>query len=473
MSMMCDSEKFQALHSLSIRRFLCAFCVLLGIALFGCSQTMTRSESISAQFAPIVFVHGNGDTAALWHTTMWRFESNGWPRDRLFALDMPYPLARDDDALPQVGRSSTEEHAQFIADEVARVRKLTGAEKVILIGNSRGGLGIRGFIQNKGGDAFVSRAILGGTPNHGVWANSTRQGSEFNGKSRFLTALNAPKNAKSDEVVGPVKWLTLRSDNNDKFAQPDGVWINQRGTPTGVSYDGPALKGATNVVLPTRDHRETSFHAEAFAVMWKFVTGNDVKTTPIVEEDRVTLSGKISALGVGGVGDFVTNVPIAAGATLEVFAVDAAGARIGDAAYRLVTSEDGSWGPFVASPKQAYEFVISASSYATTHIYRSAFARSSSVINMRPARIASEDRDVAAVVAMTRPRGYFGLGRDQMSLDGADLAGIAFGVAGLSAAKLRLSDGVGRGVSGEFDGVRIAARAWPLSENHVVFIELH
>lgn len=29
---------------------------------------------------PIVFVHGNGDTAALWLTTAWRFESNGRPR---------------------------------------------------------------------------------------------------------------------------------------------------------------------------------------------------------------------------------------------------------------------------------------------------------------------------------------------------------------------------------------------------------
>ena len=40
---------------------------------------------------PIVFVHGNGDTAALWQTTIWRFESNGWPRDRLHAIDLPYP----------------------------------------------------------------------------------------------------------------------------------------------------------------------------------------------------------------------------------------------------------------------------------------------------------------------------------------------------------------------------------------------
>ena len=54
---------------------------------------------------PIVFVHGNGDTAALWTTTLWRFESNGWPRARLHAVDMPYPLARDDDSLAQPGRS--------------------------------------------------------------------------------------------------------------------------------------------------------------------------------------------------------------------------------------------------------------------------------------------------------------------------------------------------------------------------------
>ena len=53
---------------------------------------------------PIVFVHGNGDSAALWQTTIWRFESNGWPRDRLFALDQPMPLARDDDTVAQPGR---------------------------------------------------------------------------------------------------------------------------------------------------------------------------------------------------------------------------------------------------------------------------------------------------------------------------------------------------------------------------------
>jgi triacylglycerol esterase/lipase EstA (alpha/beta hydrolase family) len=70
---------------------------------------------------PIVFVHGNGDSAALWLTTAGRFESNGWPRERLHAIKLPYPLARDADDKPQPGRSSTTKHMQFLATGVEHV----------------------------------------------------------------------------------------------------------------------------------------------------------------------------------------------------------------------------------------------------------------------------------------------------------------------------------------------------------------
>ena len=321
------SISLPALALLASLLLLCASCTLMPRA---------KDSAISQNFPPIVFVHGNGDTAALWHTLMWRFEANGWPRDRLHAIDVPYPNARDDDAKPQAGRSSTAEHAQFLADEVAAVRSKTGAEKVILVGNSRGGYAIRNYVQNKGGDAFVSHAILGGTPNHGVWANDKRpnnEGSEFFGNGAFLKQLNSPKNVAGDEIIGPVKWLTLRSDNNDKFAQPDGAWLGLKGTATGVSFDGPALKGATNIVLPARDHRETSFHPDAFAQTWQFITGSTPSTLAIPPEKIAILNGKISALGIAGVGDFVTNVPLA-GATLDVFAVNAEGKRIGAAVHR-------------------------------------------------------------------------------------------------------------------------------------------
>ena len=84
-------------------------------------------------FPPIVFVPGNGDTAAIWQTTIWRFESNGWPRSRLFAMDMPYPLARDNDSKPQPGRSSAAEHMAYLKAEVDKALQATGARQVVLV----------------------------------------------------------------------------------------------------------------------------------------------------------------------------------------------------------------------------------------------------------------------------------------------------------------------------------------------------
>ena len=193
----------------------------------------------AANLPPIVFVHGNGDTAALWTTTLWRFESNGWPRERLHAVEFPYPSSRDDNGVVQAGRSSTDEQRDYLATEVAKVMASTGSTQVVLMGNSRGGNAIRHYIATGGGDKTVSHAILGGTPNHGVWANpGFRPNNEFNGTGPFLAGLNAPKGQHGDEVTAGPKWMTIRSDNNDKFAQPDGVWIGAKGTPTNVTFAG-------------------------------------------------------------------------------------------------------------------------------------------------------------------------------------------------------------------------------------------
>lgn len=418
---------------------------------------------------PIVFIHGNGDTAALWIATVWRFESNGWPRNRLFALDAPNPLARADDTKPQEGRTGTAEHMQIVAAEVERVRKLTGADKVVLVGNSRGGNVIRNYIRNGGGAATVSAAILGGTPNHGVWAGDFAPGSEFNGASAFMKALNAPQGPQGLEVTPGVRFMTLRSDNNDKYAQPDGRWIGQPNMKTNIGYDAPALKGAENVVLPGRDHRETSYSAEAFAQTFRFITGHLPARTDIVPENPVVLDGRITGLR----GNDPTNLPLA-GASLEVYETACAtGERAGPAALTKTVGSDGRWGPFAGRPGACYEFVIAASGYAITHIYRSPFPRSSSLVHMRPARIADADRDAGSIVTLTRPRGYFGLGRDTMSMDGKPLPGVPAGVAGVSAAKLKLSEPSMRSVVTEFNGERIVVRTWPARENHTVFAELH
>ena len=130
---------------------------------------------------PLVFVHGNGDSAALWQTSAWRFESNGWSPNLLHAIDVPYPLARDADPKEQVGRSSTTEHMEFLKSEVEAVLKKTGAKQVVLIGNSRGGNAIRNYICNGGGAQFVSHAVIGGGTSHGVQAKicSTNAGQDL------------------------------------------------------------------------------------------------------------------------------------------------------------------------------------------------------------------------------------------------------------------------------------------------------
>jgi hypothetical protein len=60
----------------------------------------------ASDMPPVLFVHGNGDHAALWITTLWRMQSNGMPRERMFAINFTDPLARSDDAVAQDNRSS-------------------------------------------------------------------------------------------------------------------------------------------------------------------------------------------------------------------------------------------------------------------------------------------------------------------------------------------------------------------------------
>ena len=49
-----------------------------------------------AEIPPILFVHGNGDHAALWMTTLWRMESNGIPRERMLAINFTDPLRSEE-----------------------------------------------------------------------------------------------------------------------------------------------------------------------------------------------------------------------------------------------------------------------------------------------------------------------------------------------------------------------------------------
>ena len=419
----------------------------------------------AAEIPPILFAHGNGDHAALWITTLWRMESNGVPRERMFAINFTDPLARSDDAVAQANRSSTADQRRELSDAIKDLKQRTGAARIALVGNSRGGYSIRNVIKN-GGGADVSHAVLCGVPNHGVFDWEDNPGSEFNGRGAFLRGLNAGES----EVTPGTAFLTLRSDGMDKYAQADGRFVAKPGTPTNVTNDGPALKGATNLMLGTIDHREVAFHPRAFREIYKFIAGREPSRIEIVPEAEVRLGGLVTATP-GGV---QTNRPVG-GATVEIYRVSPDSAeRLGGPIHSSQTGADGRWGPAKVDPTWYLEMVLTSPGAPITHFYRSPFPRSSDVVHLRAAKaLGAADAGAGSVVILTRPRGYFGLPRDIVLFDGKEPADIKPGVPTDSTSTLRLPAGeVGRPVVTMFNQERIVARAWPASENRIVMAEL-
>ena len=443
-----------------------ASALTLATSTFGLSAlAQTAPTAAAGQVPPILFVHGNGDHAGLWITTMWRMESNGVPRDRMLAINFTDPLARSDDPVAQPNRSSTEDQRRELGEAIKELKRRTGAARVALVGNSRGGNAIRSYIKH-GGGADVSHAVLCGVPSHGIFDWDGMLGSEFNARSPFLRGLNEG----DSEVTPGTAFLTLRSDGIDKYAQADGRFVGNPGTPTGITPDSPALKGATNLVLGAIDHRETAFHPRAFREIYKFIAGREPGRIAIMPEAEVKLSGLVT----GTPGGVQTNRPVA-GASVDVHRVSPdTGERMGGPIHSSQTGADGRWGPAQVDPAWYLEIVLTSPGSTTTHLYRSPFPRSSDIVHLRAARpLGPADAAAGAVVILSRPRGYFGLPRDVVLLDGKEPADVKTGVPTDSIATLRLPAGeAGRAVVALFNQERIVARTWPASENRIAIAEL-
>jgi pimeloyl-ACP methyl ester carboxylesterase len=437
----------------------------LAVGNFGLGAVaQSPSAASGAAVPPVLFVHGNGDHAALWVTTLWRMESNGVPRERMFAINFTDPLARADDAKPEPNKSSTEDQRRELGEAIEELKRRTGASRVALVGNSRGGNSIRSYIKNGGGD--VSHAVLCGVPNHGIFDWDDLLGSEFNRRGPFLRGLNDG----DSEVTPGTAFLTLRSEGMDKYAQADGRFVGKPGTPTGVTAEGPTLKGATNLVLGAVDHRETAFHPRAFREIYKFIAGREPDRIAIAPEAEVKLSGLVT----GTPGGVPTNRPVA-GASVEVYRVSPDSAeRIGGVIHTSQTGAGGRWGPAQVDPSWFLEMVLTSAGSTTTHFYRSPFPRSSDIVHLRAARpLGAAEAGAGAVVLMSRPRGYFGLPRDVVLFDGKEPADVKPGVPTDSISTIRLSAAeAGRPVAALFNQERIIARAWPASENRITIAEL-
>ena len=154
-------------------------------------------------------------------------------------------------------QSSTEDQRRELGEAIKALKRRTGASRVALVGNSRGGNPIRNYIKN-GGAADVSHAVLCGVPNHGVYDWDQGLGNEFNGRGPFLRGLNEG----DSEVTPGTAFLTLRSDGMDKYAQADGRFVGKPGTPTGITARRPGAEGRDQSrARPGRSSRDRVFAA--------------------------------------------------------------------------------------------------------------------------------------------------------------------------------------------------------------------
>jgi pimeloyl-ACP methyl ester carboxylesterase len=105
-----------------------------------------------ARGLPVLLIHGYVCNSGYWLPMSKLLKQ---ARISHYGIDLEPPGASIDDYAPQVQAA------------VARLRKETGSEKVIIVGHSMGGLVARAYLRRYG-DAGIARVITLGTPHHGT-----------------------------------------------------------------------------------------------------------------------------------------------------------------------------------------------------------------------------------------------------------------------------------------------------------------
>jgi pimeloyl-ACP methyl ester carboxylesterase len=135
--------------------------------------------------------------------------------------------------------------------------------------------------------------------------------------------------------------------------------------------------GGNNVRLSPQTHVQVATSAESFAAQYAFFTGQEPNTTLVLPEPpgQVEISGRAV--------QFPQNLG-AAGATLELWEVDAAtGARKDAEPHATLTvAADGSWGPVGVNGQQHYELFVVRPGFLGHHFYFQPWLRSSSLVRL-------------------------------------------------------------------------------------------
>jgi len=177
----------------------------------------------------------------------------------------------------------------------------------------------------------------------------------------YLT--NGPMAAQRRANVA--RYINVDGQDQNPGVPTLAVWAG-RGTP------GRHMDGARNVTIPNQTHVQTCSSAESFRAYYRFLTGHRPRHDIVRQRGPIQLAGK--AL------DFPQNSGLA-GATVQVWRVDARGRRMTAKPRHSIAIANGStgggkWGPVTVRSGRRYEFAVLRPAMPTLHIYYEPFVRS-------------------------------------------------------------------------------------------------
>ncbi|TDC61907.1 alpha/beta hydrolase, partial [Actinomadura sp. GC306] len=294
---------------------------------------------------PVVFVHGFSGSAGQFETQARRLTSNGYPDDFIEAHEYDSTF----------GTTTVAEVFASLDDRIARLLDRTGADKIDLLAHSLG----TGLMQS------YLRSSPARAANVAHYVNLD--------------------GATADSLPGGVPTLA--------------VW-----------GEGPTereVTGAENVYFSGQAHTQVVTSPETFAQFFEFFNERKPRTTRIVPQRHIALSGRAVL--------FPSNEG-AAGARLEIYRVNPlTGARLTQrplASYTL--PEDGAWGPFKGRGDAHYEFAVVWDESSVHHLYSQPFRRSNGLVRLltsRPGEGLSglvETGDRHAALTISRQKEWWG-----------------------------------------------------------------
>jgi triacylglycerol lipase len=189
-----------AREALGIARTLAAYPAGLFDAAVRCGEA-TGDE---CHDTPVVLVHGYGHNRSAWVLVERKLRATGFHR----VTTLNYNPLRDD--VPAIARK--------LADHVELVRTLAGVEKVHIVGHSLGGIVLRWYVQELGGDRHVATGITVATPHHGTVAALLATPLGLTAR-QLLPGSSVLRRLRPPAQDDAVRWMSCYS-NLDLLVQP-------------------------------------------------------------------------------------------------------------------------------------------------------------------------------------------------------------------------------------------------------------